>query len=81
MKVSKRTVVAGLAAVPTGLVVGGQRLASAAEQEISQREASQLGLNSVPSNQTNPSSAPARPWSTPSKLPEHRSRTPITRRP
>jgi hypothetical protein len=29
MKVSKRTVVAGLAAVPTGLIVGGERLASA----------------------------------------------------
>jgi hypothetical protein len=32
MKVSKRTVVAGLAAIPTGLVVGGERLASAQSQ-------------------------------------------------
>jgi hypothetical protein len=32
MKVSKRIVVAGLAAVPTGLVVGGERLASAHSQ-------------------------------------------------
>ena len=32
MNVSKRTVVAGLAAVPTGLVVGGERLASAQSQ-------------------------------------------------
>ena len=32
MKVSKRTVVAGLAAVPTGLFFGGERLASAQSQ-------------------------------------------------